>query len=65
MSKIDLYDFVMSIYDLPIDLSDDVSFKGKNKMSKSCPEINKPSKSKKIKYGSQTQNNLIQKKNKN
>ena len=60
MSKIDLYDFIMSVYDLPIVSSNDVSFKGKNKMNKSYPEINKPFNSKKRKFGSQTKNKLVQ-----
>ena len=54
MSREDLYDFVFSIYDKVIENTDDVSSKGKNKMSKSCPEINRSSNPKKINFSSQT-----------
>ena len=53
MSKLDLYDFIMSVYDLPYD---DVSSKGENKINKSYPEITKPSTSRNIKVSSLTKN---------
>ena len=65
LSREDLYDFVFSIYDKVIENTDDVSYKGNNKMSKSCPEINRSSNPKKRNLKSQTLriNKLITPKN--
>ena len=43
LSRADLYDFVFSLTEKVIDYSDDVSYKGNKKISKSCPEINRSS----------------------
>ena len=47
MSKEDLYNFVFALTEKVIEYSDDVSYKGNNKISKSCPEINRSSNPKK------------------
>ena len=70
LSREDLYDFVFSLTEKEIKYFDDVSFKGNNKISKSCPEINRPSNPKKRDVKSQSlknnkritlQNNLLNK----
>ena len=43
LSREDLYNFVFSLTEKEIKYFDDVSFKGNNKISKSCPEINRSS----------------------